>query len=350
MSFLKKNIFHNFGLFGAILVIAFTSFVWFPQSVSAANLGSPCIGASTNRNGVCYSPITSSPKCNVADVEVASNGACGTGADVDTCCVSGPPISLCASPNSCVDGTACPTGRNSAVGGCGINSGQVCCTPAPTTPPSASCTGTCRPLSPGCSSAETSSGGTCSSGICCVSNAATVGTPTSITFDNPLKFNTVEEVLGSLLGALRGIIVVLALIAIVIGAILYITSTGNDSRMTLAKGAITAAMIGLAIGIAAPSFLLQIGDILGWGPVVNSLPPETRTLTAIALSVLQFLLSIVGVLAIIMLVVGGIMYMTAAGNEDRIDTGKKIVTYSIVGIAVALAALVIVTQIAVLFA
>lgn len=330
MSFLKKNIFYNFGLFGAILVIAFTSFVWFPQSVSAANLGSPCVGASTNRNGYCYNPLTSSPKCNVSDVEVASNGACGTGTNVDTCCVSGSSISLCTSPNSCVDGTSCPTGRNSAVGGCGINSGQVCCTPAPAVPSAPDCTATPKPAS-------------------CVGTPAP-GNSTSITFDNPLKFSTVEEVLGSLLGALRGIIVTLALIAIVIGAILYITSTGNDSRMTLAKGAITAAMIGLAIGIAAPSFLLQIGDILGWGPVVNSLPPETRTLTAIALSVLQFLLSIVGVLAIIMLVVGGIMYMTAAGNEDRIDTGKKIVTYSIVGIAVALAALVIVTQIAVLFA
>ncbi|MFZ2187071.1 MAG: pilin [Candidatus Moraniibacteriota bacterium] len=171
----------------------------------------------------------------------------------------------------------------------------------------------------------------------------------SIAFTNPLRFDTVEGVLGSLLGALQGIIVVLALVFIVIGAVLYITSAGNDSRMKLAKGAITAAMIGLAIGIAAPSFLKEISSILGWNAMDSSLA-GAKTLSAIALNVLNFLLSLVGVLGIIMLVIGGIMYLTAAGDEDRIDTGKDIVKYAIIGIVVALAALIIVTQIANLFA
>ena len=51
-----------------------------------------------------------------------------------------------------------------------------------------------------------------------------------------------------------------------------------------------------------------------------------------------------------MLVVGAFMYLTAAGDEDRIDTGKKIVKYSIIGIAIALAALVLVRQVASFFA
>jgi glucose uptake protein GlcU len=60
-------------------------------------------------------------------------------------------------------------------------------------------------------------------------------------------------------------------------------------------------------------------------------------------------LSIVGVVALIMLVVGAFMYLTAAGEEDRIDTGKSIVKYSIIGIAIALAALVLVRQVASFF-
>ena len=159
-----------------------------------------------------------------------------------------------------------------------------------------------------------------------------------------------EDVLNSLLGTLRGIIVILSLVFIVIGAVLYITSAGDEGRMKTAKGAITAAMIGLAIGIAAPSFLKEIGNVLGWGAVNSGAVAGAKTLSEIARNVLDFLLSIVGILAIIMLVVGGIMYLTAAGNEDQIDTGKKIVKWSIVGIAVALASLVIVSQIAALFA
>lgn len=165
-----------------------------------------------------------------------------------------------------------------------------------------------------------------------------------------MQYDTVEDVLTSILGTIRGIIVVLSLVFIVIGAVLYITSAGDEGRMKTAKGAITASMIGLALGIAAPSFLKEIGEVLGWGSVNNAAVSGARTLTEIATSVLNFLLSIVGILGIIMLVVGGIMYLTAAGDEHRIDTGKEIVKYSIIGILVALASLVIVSQIAEFFA
>ncbi len=173
---------------------------------------------------------------------------------------------------------------------------------------------------------------------------------TSVTFSNPLGFNTVEGFLTAVLGEMQSIIVILSIIFIVIGGILYITSAGDEGRMKTAKGAVTAAMIGLALGIAAPSFLKEIGTVLGWGAVSSGPAAGARTLTEIATSVLDFLLSIIGVIGIIMLVIGGIMYMTAAGDENRIDTGKKIVTYAIVGIFVALASLVIVTQIAKFFA
>jgi hypothetical protein len=45
-----------------------------------------------------------------------------------------------------------------------------------------------------------------------------------------------------------------------------------------------------------------------------------------------------------------LMYLTSAGDEDRIDDGKKIVKFSIIGIIVAFSAMLIVKQIAVLFA
>jgi hypothetical protein len=47
-----------------------------------------------------------------------------------------------------------------------------------------------------------------------------------------------------------------------------------------------------------------------------------------------------------MLVIGGIMYLTAAGNEDTLDKGKKIVKYSLIGITIALASLVLVKAVA----
>ncbi len=168
---------------------------------------------------------------------------------------------------------------------------------------------------------------------------------------NPLQFGDtgdLGQVLGSVLSAMQGIIVVLGIIFIIIGALIYITSGGNESRMTLGKTAITAALIGLALGIAAPSFLKEIAGVLGWGSVDAAIV-AAPTLSSLALEVLNFLLSIIGVLAIIMLVIGGLIYLTAAGNENKAETGKKIVTYAVVGVSVALAALVITTQVASLF-
>jgi hypothetical protein len=169
-------------------------------------------------------------------------------------------------------------------------------------------------------------------------------TSTTIEFKNPLKYDTVQGLATNILSTLQTIIVVLSIIFIVLGGIFYITSAGNEKRMTAAKGAIFASMIGLAIGIAAPSFLKEIYTIMGGTGGIT--PPEGLTLTQIALNFLNFLLSIVGILALIMLIIGGITFLTSAGDEDRYKTGKKIVTYAVIGIAISLAALVIVKQIA----
>ncbi len=168
----------------------------------------------------------------------------------------------------------------------------------------------------------------------------------SVSITNPLQYDTVEEFLGAVLSWARGIIVVLALVFIVIGAILYVISAGQAGMMEMAKKTITMAMAGLAIGIAAPSFLKEISKILGW----TSVPGEGLTLSQIALNVLNFLLGIFGTLAIIMLLIGGIMYLTSAGDQNRIDSGKKIFKYSVIGILVAFSSLVIVGQIAKLLA
>ncbi|KKP67122.1 MAG: hypothetical protein UR65_C0077G0007 [Candidatus Moranbacteria bacterium GW2011_GWE2_35_164] len=157
--------------------------------------------------------------------------------------------------------------------------------------------------------------------------------PGDITFTNPLAYDTVDGILAALLVHLQGVIVVISMVFIVVGALLYMTSAGNEKNMTLGKGAIWAAVVGLAIGIAAEENL------------IDSAP----SIATIALNVLNFLLSVTGVFGIIMLVAAGIAYLTAAGNEGQIETAKKMTKWAIIGIAVALGALVIVKQVASFF-
>ncbi|MFZ1627079.1 MAG: hypothetical protein WAT81_04720 [Candidatus Moraniibacteriota bacterium] len=179
----------------------------------------------------------------------------------------------------------------------------------------------------------------------CSAQTVPVGS-TAVSVTNPVSFTTVDRLFTNILTWLQSFIVILALIFIVIGAFLYITSGGDSGRITTAKNCITATLIGLAIGIAAPAFLKEISAMLGWVAAPPVGVGTSLTLIEIANNVLNFLLAIIGVVAIIMLVVGAFMYLTAAGDEDRIDTGKKIVKYSIIGITIALASLLLVRQVA----
>ena len=54
--------------------------------------------------------------------------------------------------------------------------------------------------------------------------------------------------------------------------------------------------------------------------------------------IIQIFLSLVGVIFMIFLFYGGILWMTAAGSEKRIDRAKKIMSQSIVGIIIVLMA------------
>lgn len=182
-------------------------------------------------------------------------------------------------------------------------------------------------------------------GYCCA--PATVGSPpvfsTPFTFTNPVAFTTVNDLFTRILTFLRTVIVLLALIFLVIGGFLYITSAGDEGKAETGKKCVLGALIGLALGIAAPTFLKELYAILGTGGA-----PTASSLLQIASNILSFLLTIIGILTLIMLVIGGIMYLTAAGDEDRIDRGKKLVKYSLIGITLALASLVLVRQLGVL--
>lgn len=70
----------------------------------------------------------------------------------------------------------------------------------------------------------------------------------------------------------------------------------------------------------------------------------TGFLTVIA-NVTRFVTGIIAVLAILMIVVSGIMYITSAGDSGRVETAKGWLVYSIVGLIVAILAFVIVTAV-----
>ena len=67
-------------------------------------------------------------------------------------------------------------------------------------------------------------------------------------------------------------------------------------------------------------------------------PLKVNSFTALVTGFLTQVQAIVGWLAVIMIVVGGLMYMTATGRSKQIELGKTILTYALLGFVLAVAA------------
>lgn len=68
----------------------------------------------------------------------------------------------------------------------------------------------------------------------------------------------------------------------------------------------------------------------------------TAGLESTVINIVQWILALLGLIAVVLILYGGFVWMTAAGNEDRVDTAKKIITSAVVGLVVVLLAWAIV--------
>lgn len=51
-------------------------------------------------------------------------------------------------------------------------------------------------------------------------------------------------------------------------------------------------------------------------------------------NIIQYILGIVGVILVIVFIYGGVLYMTSGGNEEKVATAKKALTYGVIGIII----------------
>lgn len=103
----------------------------------------------------------------------------------------------------------------------------------------------------------------------------------------------------------------------------------------------------ISIGIAAAFvFTLAVPAVVGAAtPPTNpsqllnqtaqaSGQTQNRGLVEILGNIIQWILGLVGVVLLIMFIYGGVLYATSAGNEDKVETGKKVMLYAIIGVVI----------------
>jgi len=87
-------------------------------------------------------------------------------------------------------------------------------------------------------------------------------------------------------------------------------------------------------------FLIQLADAI---PKVNAGDVGIPTMTGDELLTngLNLTYFLAGTVAVIVIIIGGIMYATSAGDAGRVAKAKNLLTYSVVGLVIVLVAFTI---------
>ncbi|MDO8435093.1 MAG: Ig-like domain-containing protein [bacterium] len=84
--------------------------------------------------------------------------------------------------------------------------------------------------------------------------------------------------------------------------------------------------------LVAPVVFAQIDP--GAGPIANIIDLSSDDPRLIAARIIQFFLSFLGLIALIVILYGGYTWMTSQGEEEKIDTAKRILTNAVIGLAI----------------
>ncbi len=108
----------------------------------------------------------------------------------------------------------------------------------------------------------------------------------------------------------------------------------------LMVGALT--IVSFLPGVASATSLINPGD--NPSAIAGATGGE-GSLRQLVLRMVNYFLTFLGIVAVIMVIYGGVTYVTAAGNDEALGNAKKIIMYALVGIIVILLSFAIVNTI-----
>lgn len=127
----------------------------------------------------------------------------------------------------------------------------------------------------------------------------------------------------------------------------------NIKTMTTLKNRVAKTIVSLMVlsMFVFPSFVLvpavsagnlTAEDLWGDANIQANVQSETglgnRDPREIAASVIRVILGFLGIIAVVIILYAGFLWMTAAGNDDRISTAKSMMSAGVIGLVIILAA------------
>lgn len=110
-------------------------------------------------------------------------------------------------------------------------------------------------------------------------------------------------------------------------------------RLLLSAGVVSMATAFMVAPVQAAD--VQPNDFWGGnevgGNVQNNINLGNRDPREIAAQVINILLGFLGIIAVIIILAGGFKWMTAGGNQDKVDEAKKLMSAGVIGLIIVLA-------------
>ena len=114
------------------------------------------------------------------------------------------------------------------------------------------------------------------------------------------------------------------------------------SKKKFITGLMTLAMVGV---LAVPAIVgATTADATGCGtgegqvPCASDLNLGNASLSQLISNVISLILGFLGILAVLIVLWGGFIWMTAGGEQDKVDKAKKLIISGIIGLVIIFAA------------
>lgn len=133
------------------------------------------------------------------------------------------------------------------------------------------------------------------------------------------------------------------------GGYLYMLSGGDATKVAAGKRTLSHAFIGLAITMLASTIMSTIRVVLAANNGNLSCDFTTSTgcvttnaqLNQMVTNIIQWFFGFAGVVAVVFVLIGGVSYMTSAGNPSQTQKAKQTITYALIGLVIVALAEVI---------
>lgn len=147
-------------------------------------------------------------------------------------------------------------------------------------------------------------------------------TPFNATIDNV----SLSHILWMVVQGLMDLAIYVFMVAIVVGGAQYLFSLGGDEGLAKAKKTFINAIIGVFIVFFGRVILTEISNRVG-------VVADNFSVATAAGAVFEIVMWIAGAGFLIVLLFGGVRYLTAGGNDEAVTKARKQILSAVIGIA-----------------